>query len=242
MPRLYDEKNRIIKESGEVTMKIIFGLFIWLLMFGFVSITQAAPLYYSFTSEISSTYINSGFDYGYSIGDIISHTVLIDDELDGYITFNDGSVSVTQDNLNADYYYAELISGDIMTYTGSLYQISGFSDPSWIDSYNYGRDTFSNFTTEYIVGSYVDGVIAFQPTHDFGRFINNLTDGNEIITDQVYFTFLDVQISTTPPSAVPIPSPLILIFSGLVTLIGASRKWANKTLNPDAQNTRARIE
>jgi hypothetical protein len=218
------------------------------LLFGFLSNSYAVPQYYTFEGAVDYIYDESGIiaAQGYLIDSPINYTVLIDFDADGYVLQSDGSMDrfadgygrdlfgdgyISDDNY-LDYFYAEFISGTILTSNNvpavaalNFYGVEEEYGQAMKDQFGGTVDTDLNFFTDYdtlgiggalFIEEWVVGASLRGWQYAYDGDLSSVLESNLILTD----------ISDVAP--VPEPSTIVLMGLGLVGLAGFGRKKFKK--------------
>jgi hypothetical protein len=206
-----------ILSSGIIT------LFSFLIFYG---IALAIPVEYTIQGRVQSITDNARIvsDAGLSQGTLVSYTILIDFDRQGYRRLNDGSIQTV-----ADSFFVDFISGP------ALQPVNGgsFNGATDIAEYNYGSfiwgpesvwnmNSANNCFTLDILSDPSQWVVG----SDFGMFYNYAYNS----TGQCSFlgggALYITNISYPDPAPVPEPGAFLLFGSGLLLLI-SSRKFLN---------------
>jgi len=119
------------------------------LLFGFLSNSYAAPLYYTFEGAIVDIYGYNLFnmlpattDYGLPVGDNVSYTFLVDTEQEGYSIqyFQDGSSTTisAMGSPEIDSFYTGYIGGSVPTVESPIYGNFVDQTADWYLEDHYG--------------------------------------------------------------------------------------------------------
>ncbi len=214
-------------------------LCVFFLLFVFLSNSYAVPQYYTFEGTVRSI-ADGGATIaevqGFSVGSSIDYTVLIDFDADGYILQPDGSRDIMEDGYGPepytdnylDYFYAEFISGTVLTNNSvpsdaliTYYGVEeeyGQGTPGTVDTdlallTMYDRLSIGAglFIEEWIVGASFEGL----------QYIWNNESSILMQSDLILTNISDV-------APVPEPSTIVLMGLGLVGLAGYGRKRMNR--------------
>ena len=207
----------------------------------------AAPLYLTFEGEI--TYVNdySGIigSLGYSVGSSVSYVAMIDEDLQGQVTYNDGDTSVSIDGTN-DWFFADLLSGDILPSGDPVLYVGD----DVVAEYNRGYYTSSPTTTVMNFESQNNPVYisSFGTAYEFGDIFADPSllplvsftgysasyDGINQVASNFNFALSLTSISDENPYGIPGPAPvpepatIILLGTGLLGVAGASQRKLRK--------------
>lgn len=110
----------------------------------FSTLATSDPMRYTFTGSITSFTDSAGAVAAADIdvGDPVEYVYLIDPDLDGQVTRNDGSIlykedEITEDGVVIDYFFDDLISGSLID------EVDGgsYNDPDLGASLNFGQES-----------------------------------------------------------------------------------------------------
>jgi hypothetical protein len=206
----------------------------------------ATPMYYTFEGNVS--YLDQRDPIDVNIGDAVSYTFVIDFEAAGFVTDIDGvATSEYVDNSSADYFFADLLSGEM--------DDRGFYDP-YIGEYNYGIvTTDGNYTlhggNRVDIGNYSQELGA---SGGYGRdtsipTISDWTVGLELyaldysytgrfntIESRVTLTSICPTLNCNASTNVPEPSTIAIMALGLLGINFYRRKISNHQPMATLQN------
>jgi hypothetical protein len=179
----------------------------------------ASQMYYTFEGTV--TVINDGAgiinDAGLDIGSDVKYVFLVDFDLPGYYTRNNGEIK------EVGVYYADYISGSMLSEKDGGYKNTQYD----IKEFNLGYYNWLSLTTgssNSIVGLYLynENHLSLGST---GRVSNTAWDsaGNYSQLDAG-----DLVLTQISPAPVPEPSSILLLSTGLANLAGFCLKRKNK--------------
>ncbi len=191
---------------------------------------QAVPFYYTFSGTVfsvddSAGIIASQLPAGFGIGSTVTYTFILDFAATGFYIRNDGTVYTVADSATADTFYADYISGD------ALAQVGGgiYNAPTDAAELNYGYEFFAYPYGMVRGNSYDDEVYIYSNAADASDWgvgtpvasANRAWDSTGA-SSILYATVTITDIA--PVNAVPEPSTLLLLGSGMLGLLAFRRR------------------
>ena len=190
---------------------------------------QAVPMYYTFDGtvyNIIGTAPEIANDQGFFIGDSVTYTFIIDFDANAAITYNSGTVFTYLDTASTDYFYTDYVSGDALVEVDGGYYNQGY----YPAEYKYGydcldricRDLWANSTDDLLQINSNSAISDWVPGGDATMYgINWAYDS----TSAYSLLYADLTLtSISPVNAVPEPSTLLLLGSGMLGLIAYRRR------------------
>jgi hypothetical protein len=183
----------------------------------FAKISNAVPLYYTFTGTVD--YIEPGGtaviqQYGLGLGSTVSHTILVDLQGPGTLTQNQGfgdTITTWLDSDARDFFYTDYIAGDQI----QLELLPGYKE------FNYGYDNFTTNAATLLAGTGIvinkadnTGLFTSWTIGDTVTISNRFSYNGAVVG--LYGQGTLTSISVQNPFAVPEPASLSLLCLGIL--------------------------
>lgn len=204
----------------------LFGLYIFMVLL-LAAPAQASPVRLTMSGTVfridGDQYLAN--DAGIYVDSAVSFTHIIDVDLDAFSVEADGDVTITDDfyyggNLTYDYFYAEQVSGPsygMPMPTGNL-----------VVAFHRGQDNRWDNKTELVTGTGFENssLIAYNELADItlGEYFYGTTTLKTSSGPGPY-AYVRTHLYLQSMSAVPIPSAIWFLGSGLIGLVGFRSKF-----------------
>ncbi|MEW8143458.1 MAG: hypothetical protein AB2754_20005 [Candidatus Thiodiazotropha endolucinida] len=190
-----------------------------------ISGSTGAASIYSFNGNVTSIDDGTGIigATGLAIGDSVTYEFLVDTNLPGTITRNNGDTVIQLDPpnfSNLDYFYADLISGSIID------EIDGgsYNNSNDVAEYNYGWENITDIDEGLLIGGSRDNHVVVRAPLDFSDWTIGLSlvgyerayGQNFINSDAIY----SLELTSITPAPIPLPAAAWLFGSGVMGLLG----------------------
>ncbi len=210
---------------------------------GWSSVGRAAPVYYTFTGEITSVEDSAGVvagTYGtVDIGELpsVEYTFLVDFEQPGTYVALDGTTVVVPDGSNSmfsyDRFYTDLISGSLIEGPEYITPSTNVAEYNWGQQWDFVTgpdraflfgDSESNYTTVYSLTTlFTDWVV--DTTMNAGTELTGFEWAYNTAGDlSILESSLRLTSVSDTPAPVPGPATAWLFVMGLVGLLGYNKR------------------
>lgn len=205
-----------------------------LCLFAIALSAQATPLYYSFEGNITSiiqhernpvtgrldpTILPSSNRTGFSLGQPLNFMFLLDFDAPPVHVAFDGVESTVSDTTTDDYFYSELISGNLPALSGH-----SFADPYFLWERRQDRNSSVSGNGEFLGGIEANriwlGSNAFVADWEIGRSVST----------QLHYWYSDTDFENTQLdmrlvsiAEVPLPASAFLFVAGCLGLLASQR-------------------
>lgn len=144
-------------KSFKSRMNAVIAGFIALTVCLLSQVASAVPLYLSFSGNVDHIYDSAGIaaTAGVGVGDSVNYTYMVDTDLPGEVTLNNGAEYALGDNWFVDSFYADFVGGSLIESEGEGYFNSDAASDYFVSEYNYGL-YLPYFDIAYILGESMD--------------------------------------------------------------------------------------